>query len=287
MGLLSFNVHSQPSVSGDDALSRIAHNGYFTIGHRAATFPFSYVDSATNKPQGYTVDICLRIYEQVKAELKRPDLKLRYSLVDSKNRIADVKNGVVDVECGATTITAERQKDISFSYAFFVSGARFMVKKKSGIQTELDLREKRIAVAEGTTTEKVLRSVSANMFLNAKIVLTKDASSAFAALEKDEADAAVTEDAGLWGFASRSKTPQDFKLFGKFMTQEPYGIGFRKDDARLTELIDKTLLTLFASGETEKIFSYWFQTGPHVAEPFEKSRLLVDAFRRPSKFSPL
>ncbi|MDP9917947.1 glutamate/aspartate transport system substrate-binding protein [Variovorax boronicumulans] len=233
------------------------------------------------------MDICHRIYEQVKAELKRPDLKLRYNLVDGKNRIADVRNGVVDVECGATTITAERQKDIAFSYAFFVSGARFMVKKQSGIQNELDLRDKRIAVAEGTTTEKVLRSVSANMFLNAKVVPTKDAASAFAALEKDEADAAITEDAGLWGLASKSKSPQDFKLIGKFLTQEPYGIGFRKDDARLAELIDKTLLGLFASGEAEKIFAYWFQTGPHVGEPFEKSRLLSDAFRRPSKFSPL
>ncbi len=278
---------AQSQAISDQTLSRIAARGEFVLGHRESTVPFSYIDAATKTPTGYTVDICRRIYERVKLELKRPDLKLRYSLVEGKNRISDVKSGVVDVECGATTITAERQKDIDFSYTFFVAGTTFMVKKDSGISNIVDLRNKRVAVAAGTTTERQMQLVSSNDQLNIQAVPAKDAAAAFALFANGQADAVISEDAGLWGFASNTPDPSQFKFLARHLSQEPYGIGFAKNSPQFSAMVDQAMLKVFESGEALAMFDKWFVNGPGVKFPFPKSPLVVDAFKRPSKFSPL
>ena len=47
------------------------------------------------------------------------------------------RSGAVDLECGATTITAERQREVAFSPVIFVSGTRLVVPRSRGIR---DLR---------------------------------------------------------------------------------------------------------------------------------------------------
>ncbi|RZJ54114.1 MAG: transporter substrate-binding domain-containing protein, partial [Acidovorax sp.] len=142
----------------EDTLGRIASAGELRLGHREKSLPFSYKDANSGKVQGYTVDICLQIFEEIKKELKRPDLKLTYLLVDGKNRITDVKNNVVDLECGGTANTAARQKEIAFSHHIFVASSAFLVKKTSGIKTLDDLQGKKIAVQGKTTNENLLKA---------------------------------------------------------------------------------------------------------------------------------
>ena len=88
--MAALSLAAVPALA-QDTLSRIASSGEPRLGHREKSLPFSYKDSASGKVQGYTVDICLQIFEEIKKELKRPDLRVNYLLVDGKNRITDVK----------------------------------------------------------------------------------------------------------------------------------------------------------------------------------------------------
>ena len=137
-------------VAQADTLAKVKETGVFTIGHRDASIPLSYYDDK-QKPIGYSVEICERVADALKKELKKPDLQIKYQLVTSANRIPLLANGTVDIECGSTTNNAERQKQVSYLPTTFVTANRIMYKKGSGISVLADLKGKTLVSTAGTT----------------------------------------------------------------------------------------------------------------------------------------
>ena len=243
-----------------DTLSDVRDRGEFLLGHRESSSPFSFV-SAQNEAVGYSVDICLKIYEQIKKDLKRPDLKVKYVPLKLADRIAAVKAGRVDVECGSTTNTVDRQKDVAFSYTTFVAGARLLSKKSANIKELTDLRGKSVVVTEKTTTEKVLRQINQERNLDLKIITAKDHAEGFSRLVSGEAAAVANDDALLFGLVTKSKDPEAYDFVGKYVSVEPYGIMYRKDDPGFAKLVDTALTGLFSSGQIRTIYAKWFEGG--------------------------
>src|ERR1051325_10012143 len=112
----SGTVHAQ--LTG--TLKKIQDSGPITIGHRDASIPFSYYDDK-QQPVGYAVELCQRIVDAVKQELKNPKIETKYQLVTSANRIPLIANGTIDLECGSTTNNLERQKQVWFTLTHFVT----------------------------------------------------------------------------------------------------------------------------------------------------------------------
>lgn len=243
-----------------DTLSTIRQRGEFLLGHRESSSPFSFVNEK-GEAVGYSVDICMKIFEAVRIELKRPDLKIKWVPLKPADRIAAVKDGRVDVECGSTTNTVERQKDVAFSYTTFVAGARLLAKKNSGAKELTDLRGKTVAVTEKTTTEKVLGQVSKERNLDLKVVTAKDHAEGFQKMETGATVAVANDDALLFGLVSKAKDPSAFDFVGKYLSVEPYGIMYRKDDPAFTKLMDITLSNLFSTGQIRAIYAKWFESG--------------------------
>src|SRR5688572_14985463 len=98
-----------PATAQEGTLKKIKDSGSITIGHRDASIPFSYYDDK-QQPVGYAIDLCMRIVEAVKTELKMPKVDVKHQLVTSANRIPLMANGTIDLECGSTTNNLERQK---------------------------------------------------------------------------------------------------------------------------------------------------------------------------------
>jgi glutamate/aspartate transport system substrate-binding protein len=243
-----------------DTLSTIRERGEFLLGHRESSSPFSFVNEK-GEAVGYSVDICMKIFEAIRTELKRPDLKVKLVPLKPADRIAAVKDGRVDVECGSTTNTVERQKDVAFSYTTFVAGARLLAKKNSGVKELTDLRGKTVVVTEKTTTEKVLGQVSKERNLDLNVVTAKDHAEGFQKMETGAALAVANDDALLFGLVSKAKDPSAFDFVGKYVSVEPYGIMYRKDDPAFSKLMDITLSNLFSSGQIRAIYAKWFESG--------------------------
>ncbi len=243
-----------------DTLSGIKERGEFLLGHRESSSPFSFVNEK-GEAVGYSVDICMKIFDAIKAELKRPDLKVKFVPLKPADRIAAVKDGRVDVECGSTTNTVERQKDVAFSYTTFVAGARLLAKKDSKVKELTDLRGKTVVVTEKTTTEKVLGQVNKERNLDLKVVTAKDHPEGFMKMETGVAVAVANDDALLFGLVSKAKDPSAFDFVGKYVSVEPYGIMYRKDDPAFTKLMDVTVSSLFATGQIRAIYAKWFESG--------------------------
>src|SRR5438067_11714217 len=117
-----------PVLAQEGTLKKIKDSGSITIGHRDASIPFSYYDDK-QQPIGYSMDLCMRIVDAVKAELKMPKLDVKHQLVTSANRIPLIANGTVDLECGSTTNNIARQKEVSFSITTFLTANRIVSKK--------------------------------------------------------------------------------------------------------------------------------------------------------------
>ena len=95
--LVSFGAAAQ-----DGTLKKVKDSGAITIGHRDSSIPFSYLNDK-QEPIGYSMDICLKIADAVKAELKLPNLAVKMAPVTSATRIPLMANGTIDLECGSTT----------------------------------------------------------------------------------------------------------------------------------------------------------------------------------------
>ena len=129
---------AMPALSQEltGTLKKIKETGTITIGHRDSWIPFSYYDDK-QQVVGYAMDICMKIVDAVKTELKMPGLKVALKSVTSATRIPLIANGTVDLECGSTTNNLDRQKQVSFTNTYFVTANRYVAKKSSNIYWRL------------------------------------------------------------------------------------------------------------------------------------------------------
>src|SRR5258705_9386564 len=142
-----------PLSAQEGTLQKIKASGSITIGHRDGSIPFSYYDDQ-QKPVGYAVDLCLRIVDAVRSELKLPTLDVKYQLVTSANRIPLLANGTIDLECGSTTNNLARQKEVSFTITHFGTANRWVYKKSAKLDTLESLKGKTIGSTPAPTTTK-------------------------------------------------------------------------------------------------------------------------------------
>ncbi|HEX8954630.1 MAG TPA: amino acid ABC transporter substrate-binding protein [Burkholderiaceae bacterium] len=266
-----------------DTLSKIRETQTITLAYRE-TPPFAF--TAENKQvTGYSIEVCLKVAEAVKRELKLPALKVAYLPVDTTTRFTSVIEGTADIECGSTTNNAERRNRVAFTISHFFSSVRMIVKRSSGIRNWSDLKGRTLASTHNTTTIDLINARNNVRSLDLHILEGKDDQESFGFVESGKADAYAMDDVLLYSFRSLAKHPEDFVVVGEPLSVEPYSIMFRKNDPEFKKLVDHELTRLINEGELQKIYHHWFlePTGPkgnNMNMPM--GYLLRDSFRFPT-----
>jgi glutamate/aspartate transport system substrate-binding protein len=267
-----------PVSAQEGTLKKIKDSGSITVGHRDASIPFSYYDDK-QQPVGYAVDLCMRIVDAVKTELKMPKLEVKYQLVTSANRIPLMANGTIDLECGSTTNNLERQKTVWFTITNFVTANRWIAKKSAGIKSLADLKGKTIVSTAGTTNIKQITEINAAQNLGMNIISANGHPEAFQMVETGRAAAFVMDDILLYSLAAQSRTPNDYAISAEALSVEPYGIMVRKDDAPFKKVVDAAMVQIYKSGQINGIYDKWFlkpvppkglNLNVPMSEPFKK-----------------
>jgi glutamate/aspartate transport system substrate-binding protein len=239
-------------------LKKIKETGAITIGYRDSSIPFSYLDD-NQKPIGFAIDICYKVVEAVKQELKLEKLAIEFNPVTSSTRIPLLANGTIDLECGSTTNNAERQKQVAFTNTHYLTATRFVSKKSNHINSIDDLKGKTVVSSSGTTNIKQLTEANAARNLNINIVPAKEHAESFLMVETDRAVAVVLDDVLLASFVAGSKDPAAYAMSkDAFSNPEPYGIMLRKDDPAFKKVVDATTAALYTSAEGQKLYDKWF-----------------------------
>jgi glutamate/aspartate transport system substrate-binding protein len=264
-----------------DTLQKIRQANTVNIGVREASIPFSFLDEQ-KQPIGYSVDICLRVIDALKKEMKLPNLKVNYVPVSSANRIPAVVEGKVDMECGSTTNTADRQKQVAFAYTTFFAGIKILARKTDQINGGGGLEAlsgKTVVLTRGTTADKMVRAANDERHLNMRLLAAMDHDESFRAVETGQAQAFVMDDVLLYSLMTKSGKP-DFEVVGKFSV-EPYAIMLRQNDAAFEKFVNGVLVNLFTSGDIFKIYDKWFNS-KYIRMPM--SHNLKEAFIMPNTY---
>ncbi|MDA9423010.1 amino acid ABC transporter substrate-binding protein [Bradyrhizobium sp. CCBAU 53380] len=256
----TFVVSQAGAAELTSTLKNIKDTGAITLGFRDSSIPFSYLDD-NQKPVGFAMDICYKIVDAVKKELKLDKLEVKLNPVTSATRIPLMANGTIDLECGSTTNNAERQKQVAFTNTHFLTASRYVFKKSSGLKSIDDLKGKTVVSTAGTTNIKQLTEANVEKKLGANIIPAKDHAEAFLMVETDRAVAFVMDDILLASLVAGSKNPSDYVISkDAFSKPEPYGIMLRKDDAPFKKVVDAATAALYTSGEGQKIYDKWFMS---------------------------
>mgnify|MGYP001184983033 FL=1 len=238
-------------------LKKIKDTGTITIGHRETSIPFSYLDEK-QQPIGYSMDICAAIVEEVKKELGVAQLAVKYNPVTPQTRIPLMANGTIDLECGSTTNTLTRQKQVGFGPTTYITGTKLLVKKSSKIKSYKDLRNKTVVVTQGTTNERIIKALSDKENLNIKFLNAKDHGESFLTVESGRAVAFSMDDILLYGLIAKAKAPKDYEVVGDFLSYDPYGQMYRKGDEDFGVVIRRAIARLMSSGDLAKLYDKWF-----------------------------
>jgi glutamate/aspartate transport system substrate-binding protein len=265
-------------------MKKIRETGQITVGHRESSTPFSYLDDK-QQPIGYSMDLCAKVVDAVKAEMKLPNLKVAYQPVTSSNRIPLLQNGTIDMECGSTTNSVARQQQVAFGPTYFVINVTAAVKKSSNIKSIVELNGKNVSSTSGTTAVPLIKGYEKTKNVDVKEIYGKDHAESFLLLADDRVSAFIMDDILLAGQIANSKSPSDYMILPESLRQEPYGIMLRKDDPQFKALVDKTITGVYKSGEITKIYAKWF-TSPIPPKNsninFPMTPALKEAFANPN-----
>src|SRR5919106_5027764 len=265
-------------------LKKIKDTGAIKVGYREASIPFSYLDDR-QQPIGYSMDLCARIVSAVKSDLEMPNLRVEYVPVTSQTRIPVLTGGNIDLECGSTTNTRERQKQVSYAYTTFFTGTKLLVKKASGIRSYKDLKGKSVVVTQGTTNERAIKALNDQENLGMRFIHAKDHNESFLTVDTGRAVAFPMDDVLLYGLKANAKNPSEWAVVGDYLSEDPYAVMIRKDDPEWQTFVNKVIGGLMKSGEIRKLYSKWFQSpippkGINLNLPV--SDRLEQLFRNPS-----
>lgn len=247
--------------TGSFVLDRIKERGVINVGHRESSIPFSYI-GPDNSPIGYSLDLCMKIIDQIKETIEAPDLEVAYVPVTGQTRIPLIANGTIDLECGSTTNNLTRSQQVDYLAVTFITGTKLAVRADAGISEIEDMEGMTIAVAQGTTNERAVNRASEEGSLGLRVLSVKDLSQGWLALETGRADAFATDSVLLFGLRSKAKSPDDFEVVGRFLSYDPYGIMVPRNDSTFRLIGNKVLAELMRTGEAEEIYNKWFAPGP-------------------------
>jgi glutamate/aspartate transport system substrate-binding protein len=241
-------------------LKAIKERNFITVAYRESSVPFSYL-GGNGQPIGYAQDICLKIVDDVKTLIGSPNLEVKRQAVTSQNRIPLMQNGTIDLECGSTVNNPERQALVSFSTTYFVVGSKFVSRKSDNLQTLKDLKGRSVVATTGSNTVQRIRGIDRKEGLNLNVILAKDFSDSMLTFTSGRAQAFFEDDINLIGQIAFSRLdPNDFRLSTDTLSRDPYAVMLPRGEPEFKAVADKTIATLYSSGEIKALYDKWFQS---------------------------
>jgi polar amino acid transport system substrate-binding protein len=260
MMLTGFFVVAAPAPALD-TYDEIMARGVLIVGVNDRTPSFGNMDPKTNEIIGYDVDFA-------KAMEKRLNVKLQLKPILMEERIPKLLMREVDMVAATFTRNAEREKLIDFSYVYFYTGQKFLVKKGT-VKAMADLNGKRIGTSKETTSEENIKKALKTVF----VVYYDDYLLAFEALRQDKIFAVTTDESILASILSGAADKGLYEIPDLKISHEPYAFGVRKGNKKFLDFLNKALLEMEKSGESKEIFNKWF--GPDSPTPLRRPLFLT------------
>jgi len=256
-GTITLQSSASDLIASSPTLSKIAATGQIAIGYSHNEVPFSYL--VNGQPTGYTIDLCLQVIENLKKTLDLPNLKVNFVPVTTTSRFILVRNGNADIECGVTTNTPERRRQVAFSYPHFLTATRYVSLAQKEMRSLQDLAGKSVASTTGTVNIAQLNEINRTQKLNISVILSRTHEEAFAKVASGQAAAFVMDDVLLAGLVSSATDPMAFRISEATLSSpEPYGLMMPPNDPIFVEQVNRALVNIYKSKDIYTLYDKWF-----------------------------
>ena len=245
------------SAPFDGRLKKIHETKTISIAYRTDAMPFSF-EEANKQPSGYMVDLCRRVVGVIERQIGVAPLQVKWVPVTVQNRFSTISSGQADMECGATSVTLGRMKEVGFSSLTFVDGTGLLIRASTAGNTLSDLANKKIGVIAGTSNERALAEAMTAKVVTATVVPVKSRDEGLAQLEAGSIDAFAGDRVLLIGLAGKAKDPKSLALLGEALSYEPYAIVLPRGDWAMRQAVDAALAQIFKSAALPEIYMRWF-----------------------------
>ena len=246
---------AQSPVPSDSRLKFIIAKKVIRIAYRADDRPFSFVNDA-KEPLGYSIDLCKQVTISIAEQFKVPELKIEWVPVTVETRFSAVAGNKADIECGSSTVTLARMKEVDFSILTFVESTGILVSRTSNIRGLADLGGKKIALVTGTSNERAVSNIVTQLSILVTLVPVKDRDEGVAALESGKVDAFASDKLLLAG--AKFKDEEAFTILPDDLSIEQYAIVVPRGDWALRLAVNTGLARIFRGGRTKELFERWF-----------------------------
>jgi len=251
-------------------LKKIKESQSIAVAYRTDAAPFSFEDN--KQAVGYTVDLCRRVVGALEQQLGVKELKIRWVPVTVQNRFDTIAKGQADLECGASTVTLGRMKEVDFSSFTFVDGTGILVKASLSAKGIGDLGGKKIGVIAGTSNERALNEALKSRVINATVVPVKTRDDGLAQLESGAIDAFASDRVLLIGLAAKAADQKSLALLTDALSFEPYAIALPRGDWQMRLAVNTALAHIYRSSAIGEIYGRWFgafgRPGPVIEMTF-------------------
>jgi glutamate transport system substrate-binding protein len=227
-----------PTFEAGTTMARLAAADSITVGTKFDQ-PLFGLKGPDGKPVGFDVEIA----KIIAGALGIDDDKIKWVETVSANREPFIQNGQVDLVVATYTINDERKQKISFAGPYYIAGQQLMVLADNTDITGPDtLAGKTVCSVEGSTPAENMRE----NYPDVELKLTDAYSNCLEPLRNKQVDAVTTDNVILSGFVAQNEG--EFKLVGEPFTQEPYGIGLKKEDTAFRGFVNDTLQKSYSDG---------------------------------------
>jgi ABC-type amino acid transport substrate-binding protein len=245
------------SAPFDGRLKKIHDTKTINVAYRTDAVPFSFEDN-DKKPTGYTVDLCRSVIGVIEKQIGVAPLQVKWVPVTLQNRFSAIASGQADMECGASTVTLGRMKEVGFSTLTFVDGTGLLIRASTPGNSLMDLANKKIGVIPGTSNERALAEALRIKVVTASVVPVKSREEGLTQLEAGTIDALASDRVLLVGLVAKAKDPKTLALLGDPLSYEPYAIALPRGDWAMRQAVDAALAQIYKSPALPEIYNRWF-----------------------------
>lgn len=239
---------SKKDSSESNSIQKVKDSGKLVLGLDDTFAPMGFRDNS-GEIVGFDIDLAKEVANRMGVELEiKP--------IDWSSSILSLNKGDIDVLWNGLTINETRKEQINFSKPYLNN--RLVIVKPKGrndINSKEDLAGKILGVQVGSNDEALQ---SDPISKEAKEIRKYDVNvNAFLDLRAKRIDAVIIDEVAAQYYISEEKV--DFVVVENSpLTEEFYGVGFRKNATELLAEVDRILDEMKADGKASEISQKWF-----------------------------
>ena len=196
---------------------------------------------------GIDVDYCKALAAAVLGDAN----KVKYVPLSAKVRFTALQSGEIDVLSRNTTWTFTRDTNLGIDFVgvLYYDGQGFMVRKKLGVKSALELSGAAVCTNTGTTTELNLADYFKSNGMKYKVVAFESSNEVIAAYDAGRCDVHTTDRSGLAAQRTKTKNPAEHMVLPETISKEPLGPAVRQGDDQFANLARWVLNALIIAEE--------------------------------------